>query len=185
MPQILIRGKDMQKRRVRRHEVIQPLDQSIKLIPLTKGQNVIVDAADYDWLMQWNWSVLASASGFYAVRHEQGRAILMHRELTRNEGKSTDHKNRNTLDNRKSNLRPCDQSLNQANRIKESINTSGYKGVKNHRDRWQAMIWRKGVCLYLGTFVSKDDAARAYDKAAIELFGEFAHLNFQNLSPKN
>src|SRR6266481_2348808 len=118
MPHNLIRGKTMQKYRVRRHEVIQPQDQSIKLIPLTKGQSAIVDAADYEWLMQWNWTAQWSKNigSFYAYRISGKTLIYMHRLITACEqGMDVDHINHHTLDNRRSNLRKGSHSYNLAN----------------------------------------------------------------------
>src|SRR5438477_9252593 len=97
MPHNLIRGEIMPKRRVHRHEPIQPLDQSTKLIPLTRGLNAIVDAADYDWLNQWNWFALQSQHNSYAARLEKrkGRLLLMHRVIVGGDSHDIDHINRN------------------------------------------------------------------------------------------
>jgi hypothetical protein len=95
------------------------------------------------------------------------------------EGMDTDHKNRDTLDNRKSNLRICSHQLNHGNRTKQSNNSSGYKGVLWHKQRskWWARIQIKGKQISLGCYRDKDDAARAYDYAALKYFGEFARFN--------
>ena len=114
----------MPKRRVRRHEVVQPQDQSIRLIPLTQGQNAVVDAADYEWLNQWNWHAhwFESSKTFYAGRNisaSEGRpmgVVTMHRELLQDGSNlDTDHRNGNGLDNRRSNLRICTRSQNCQN----------------------------------------------------------------------
>ena len=60
----------MPKLRVKRHAVTQPLDQSYRLIPLTQGQNAIVDVEDFEWLDQWNWCAQWTGRHFYAVRHD-------------------------------------------------------------------------------------------------------------------
>jgi hypothetical protein len=178
----------MRKNRVRRHEVVQPQDQSIKLIPLTKGQNAIVDVADYDWLMQWNWTAKFHErfNRYYAFRRDEDwNAVYMHREISRNMNQPhTDHWNGNGLDNRRENLRPCNNSQNGANRGKQRNNTSGYKGVfaNNGGRQWMAKIEVKLQSRYLGSFSTKEAAARAYDIAAKEAFGEFAVLNFPDQS---
>lgn len=169
----------MAKYRVKREPVVQPLDQSIKLIPLTKGQVTVVGAKDYEFLTQWNWSALWSPLGrcFYAVRRgKRGTFVYMHSVLTG--AKQTDHKNRNTLDNRRVNLRPSTSSQNGGNREKQANNSSGYKGVFRNDFGWMAKIAVSHKQIYLGQFRDKESAARAYDAAALEHFGEFARLNF-------
>lgn len=93
-----------------------------------------------------------------------------------------DHKNRIRDDNRWENLRLATESLNQANVEKRTFNKSGYKGVSYQPDmltrHWHATIKFNGKTYSLGRFESKEDAALAYDVAAIKYFGEFAHLNF-------
>ena len=63
------------------------------------------------------------------------------------------------------------------NRGLQSNSTSGFKGVSNCKGKWQAHIKLNGKKINLGTYVHKEVAARAYDKKAMELFGEFAVLN--------
>jgi hypothetical protein len=169
----------MPKRRVRRHSVVQPLDADYRLIPLTKGQNAIVDAADYDWLNQWNWTAVwnSCTKSFYGKR----RGASMHRViLGLMPGEPGDHINRNTLDNRRKNLRKANFSQNDCNRGPQGNNTSGYKGVCFNHEGWVARIAINGETKYLGNFVTKEDAARAYDRAAKELHGEFAYQNFSS-----
>ncbi len=90
-----------------------------------------------------------------------------------------DHVNGNKLDNRKSNLRTCTASENQHNQGLQINNTSGYKGVIwiVSRDLWRAQIKINSKQIYLGYFKNPNDAARAYNGAAIKLHGEFACLN--------
>lgn len=91
-----------------------------------------------------------------------------------------DHINGDTLDNRRSNLRLCTVSGNNHNRMKSKNNTSGYKGVSwlKQNQKWRAYIKVNSKDKHLGCYLDKEDAARAYDKAAKEYFGEFARLNF-------
>lgn len=169
-------------RRVKRHAVTQPLDQSIKLIPLTQGQNAIVDAVDFERLSQWdwyaNWNV--DTQSFYARRcNEERRHVWMHHVVLGLEsGKYGDHANHNTLDNRRNNLRECTYAQNHQNRRKQKKKL--YKGTAWHKctKRWVATICsnRKKTCL--GYFKSEEEAAHAYDAEARKRFGEFAHLNF-------
>ncbi len=90
-----------------------------------------------------------------------------------------DHKNRNPSDNRRANLRLATGNQNQGNSSKRIDNTSGYKGVhlEKRTNKWVAQISIKGIRTYLGTYLSKELAALAYNKAALSHFGEFANLN--------
>ena len=176
------------KRRMKRHAVVQPLDQSYRLIPLTQDQNAIVDAADYEWLSQWNWCAAWSpmTKSFYAIRSSynngQKRTVFMHRELFGcGRGEEVDHQDHTTLNNRRYNLRKCTRSQNQANKtMQEGEKSSVYRGSTWHKrdQKWTAQVRCNGKLRFLGYFASEEAAARAYDTAATELFGEFAHLNF-------
>ena len=90
----------------------------------------------------------------------------------------TDHANGNGLDNRRSNLRPCNDAQNQANRVPVH-SRSGFRGVTRRQSgRWQATIKRDGRMIYLGLYDTPEAAARAYDAAAVEAWGEYARPNF-------
>ena len=177
------------KYRMKRHAVSQPLTKSYRLIPLTQGQNAIVDAADFEWASRFNWCALWSprTKSFYAVRGAwiNGRTHMrqMHRELLRCKAREKgDHRNHDTLDNRRSNLRVCTSLSNAWNQKKRSTNTSGYKGVTWIEDRrkWRAQICVKGKHRFLGEFDLIQDAVEAYDEGAREHFGEFAHCNVES-----
>lgn len=90
-----------------------------------------------------------------------------------------DHINQIKTDNRWTNLRECTKSQNGANRPKQKNNSSGYKGVGWRKDtkKWRAYIKCNGQMMDLGCFIDKNDAAIAYNKKALKLFGEFAYLN--------
>lgn len=157
-----------------------------RLLPLTKNQYAIVDAVDYDWLMQWKWFAVECDGAYYAARHVGNaipRRVYMHRLLAGAvEGEETDHWNASTLDNRRSNLRRCTPHQNRGNLGLLRNNTSGYKGVTWARTGWQAQLKvrtaGRAVTHYLGKFAEPKEAARAYDNAAKKHFGEFARLNF-------
>jgi hypothetical protein len=171
---------------VKRHAVVQPLDPSYRIIPLTKGQNALVDAEDYPSMSAFNWTALWSPgkASFYAVRRGEGNHsksfIYMHRLLMECEER-VDHWDGDGLNNRRKNLRPCTQSQNLANTKKQSNNKTGYKGVffEKRRNHYIAKIVVESKPIHLGSFgMDKFAAAKAYDAAAIRHFGEFAHLNF-------
>ena len=91
-----------------------------------------------------------------------------------------DHKDRNCLNNHLSNLRWCTQKENQRNRSKNKNATSVYKGVcfNKSKKKWCASIRHNAQLIHLGSFSDESEAGRAYDRKAIELFKEFAVLNF-------
>jgi hypothetical protein len=92
---------------------------------------------------------------------------------------SIDHINGNKSDNRVSNLREASRSQNQHNQPMYKNNSTGYKGVSfcKTTGKWKATIGKSTNRFYLGVFNSPQEAAHAYNKAAIELHGEFAVLN--------
>jgi hypothetical protein len=92
-----------------------------------------------------------------------------------------DHINGNGLDNRKSNLRICTHQQNCENSRKRKKSFSKYKGVywSKNAKKWVAQITIDGKSKHLGYFELEEDAAAAYDKAAVKYFGEFACLNFR------
>lgn len=95
-----------------------------------------------------------------------------------------DHKDRNFLNNQKNNLRLANKSQNGANRLKsKGIYSSRFKGVSWHKDKriWVAYITKNNKRVHLGQFINEWEAASAYNKAALKLFGEFACLNEGNV----
>jgi len=158
-------------------------NDEVRYIGLTKGKFAIVDAADYDWLMQYRWYAFESNGTFYA-RGTKDHAILMHRLIMNPpKGMVVDHIDGNGLNNRRSNLRICtrrENSYNQGPR-KTSNRTSQFKGVgrlPNGSGKCYAKITYKGETFNLGLYDTEIEAAKAYDRKALEFFGEFAWLNF-------
>ncbi len=167
------------KSAVNRLAVVQPKDSQIRFIPLTQGKVAIVDAADYQWLSMYKWNASESKNAFYA-RNSKRRRIYMHRFIMNAPpDKVVDHKDHNGLNNRRSNLRICSSAENLRNR-RPNKKTSRYKGVHWCKESriWKAVIKFRGKKQNLGQFDNEIDAARAYDKAARQLFKEFAYLNF-------
>ena len=161
-------------------ELPEPPNDEIRYIPLTRGQYAIVDAWNYEWLSRHKWSIQDSRQGKtrYAVRGCKGRKIFMHREIMKPPpGMVVDHINRNGLDNREDNLRNCTRFQNYQNRYWPA-GQSQFRGVHPVGDKWQASIVYRGETLYLGLFDDEIEAAKARDRKAYELAGEFAYLNF-------
>lgn len=149
----------------------------VRQIPLGDGFTVYVDAADYEWLSRWTWHM----QGGHAIRYEVKKLIFMHRQIAQPpRGMIVDHKNRNKLDNTRDNLRICTHGENTQNAGKRVDTFSRFKGVsyRKEREKFFAQIYHHNEQFYLGLFDKELDAARAYDRRAIELFGEFARVNF-------
>lgn len=168
----------------------------MKLIPLSatsKAKNnkgkyfAIVNNSDHSWLSKWNWSACITKNAIYARRSTPDGDIKMHREilgLKRGDGKESDHKNHNGLDNRRRNLRVSTPSQNMANRRPKQGLTSKYKGVHRNQEpngtiKWIAMLKHKGKRFHLGRFKTEKLAAMSYDVAAKKYHKEFAFLNFK------
>lgn len=156
-----------------------------RTIPLSRGLEAIVDAADHEAVSAFKWYAMSPGSGaFYAARSvaaRHGWTISLHRQLMcAPAGLQVDHINGDTLDNRRANLRVCTIAENHWNSRRRADNSSGYIGVsfKPSLNKWMAMIKSGGAAHYLGVFPDKLDAARAYDAAALAQRGAFARLNF-------
>ena len=156
----------------------------MKQIPLVNNRGVaLIDDEDYDLVSKYKWYLLKKPTKMYAVSHRKDRTILKMHRLVMGEpkGMDIDHRFGTGLDNQKSNLRVCTRSQNNMNRGKISKATSSkYKGVcwSENEQKWLSLIKIKGKRIYIGSFVSEVKAAKAYDKKARELFGEFAKPNF-------
>jgi hypothetical protein len=174
-----------------------PLIESYREIPLTQEQVAVVCERHYTFLSQWKWHAQfdPKLNKFYARRFQGIKetaiphAVFMHRLLLglefadRRHGEHIDGdtlRNVYTDDPLTNNLRVAQPFENARNRKLYKNNTSGFKGafwIKRDR-RWESRIRFEKRLLYLGTSESAIEAARVYDRKAIELFGEFAHLNF-------
>lgn len=161
----------------------------MKKIPLSQGRFALVDDEDFERLNQYNWyaSYNQPEGNLYVKRNlkkENGEktSVLMHREiLSPSASEQIDHINHNSLDNQKKNLRICSGEENLRNAVKKAPATSQNKGVYWHKrdKKWCARVKiPNGKQSWIGSYISEIEAAKAYDKSARELFGEFAHCNF-------
>jgi|ERR1017187_1552034 hypothetical protein len=145
------------------------------------SESITVDDEDFDRLSVFKWYLKPTGrSVFRATSRALGTInISIGNEIMHTRHVVYDHIDRDCFNNQKSNLRVCSDSQNMANRGKFKNCTSKYKGVSWHkRDRiWSSMIMINRKPIYIGSFKSEIEAARAYDKKAFELFKEFACLN--------
>ncbi len=155
----------------------------IAKIPLgvnAKQGYAIVDK-DFAWIDKYNWVIGTRKYPVANVNiNGKRKSITMHRLVVNAKPLVIyDHINRDRLDNRLSNLRECTQALNSANRAMRSNNKSGFKGIRRCGNLWYSQIVKDGVSYRKGRgYKTKVEAAKRYDELAIELFGEFAALNF-------
>jgi hypothetical protein len=145
----------------------------------------LVDDKDFEVLNVCKWSAKLTKGAIYAhrmIRVKGKRKMLqMHVAIMGQiDGKEVDHRNGNKLDNQRHNLRHCTHAHNVMNSRIRSNNSSGYKGASWSKgcNKWIAYIRHNGKQIHLGLFTCLVKAAKAYDKAAIEHFGEYAKLNF-------
>jgi hypothetical protein len=161
-----------------------PADGAFFYIPLTQGQHAMVDAQDYERVSRYRWCLSRTGNQLYAYRKHHGKTLRMHQFIMNPpKGMVVDHIDGNGLNNRRDNLRICTPQQNAWNhkRRKEPDASSQYIGVHRYKDRpdkWYVKIQRAGAGTYLGPFDSESEAARARDRKAIELFGQYARLNF-------
>lgn len=142
-------------------------------IRLTQGKETCIDLADWEKVKGFRWCAIKfSSSGPYAVTKINRRLVLLHRFLVSG-AEEVDHRDGEGLNNCRSNLRGCSRSQNNANRRLQKNNTSGFRGVSRSGWKWRARLGRS----VLGYFPDISDAARAYNTAAKDAFGEFAQLN--------
>lgn len=159
----------------------------MKLIPLSQGYFTQVDDEDFDELSKFSWNLARGKTNMYAKRSVineftgKKSTVLMHRKMmgVTDPNVDVDHRDNDGLNNQRHNLRVCTRSQNNGNARPPRDNKSGFKGVHydKSRHKWSAEIASKG----LGRFDTKEEAARHYNRAAKEKWGDFAKLN--NVDP--
>lgn len=134
-----------------------------------------IDAADLPLLGTAAWCMTAAG---YPIQRRGTRIVYLHRVIMPGDGVA-DHISGDKLDCRRANLRRCSQLDNSRNTRRQVNNTSGFKGVRETaRGRFNARITVARQNIHIGNYLTAEEAARAYDAAATEHFGEFACLNF-------
>ncbi|SRR6266849_4478175 len=158
----------------------------MKTIPLTQGVVAVVDDEDFDKVNQFKWRLLRLRRTSYAQRNLRinGKRTMqyLHRfVLDLNPGDpDIDHRDGNGLNCTRDNLRKASRQQNECNQRKQLRKTSSrYKGVywRRGKNKWGALIQVNDKKKHLGSFDSEQEAARAYNQAAIQLHGDFARLN--------
>jgi hypothetical protein len=154
-------------------------------IMLTKRQVAQVSDRDYTWLNQWSWYARHGTNTWYAQRTVSQRptvTVQMHRLILGviDPKIEVDHRDNNGLNNMRSNLRTATHNQNQHNQSAYRSSSSPYVGVgwNVRHSKWQVQISINGRNQWLGYFTNETEAAHAYDRAAIELHGKFARVNF-------
>ncbi len=162
----------------------------MKTIPLNKGYMALVDDDDYERVSAFKWTAIVikdkSRSRVYGMRstkwnpetRRNGQYIYLHRFIMEApSGIMVDHKDSDGLNCQRYNMRLATNSQNNANG-RRPAGRAGYRGVTFSYGKPVAQIRFQGKHINLGVFLSPEDAARAYDVAALQRFGEFARLNF-------
>lgn len=161
------------------------VEGDIVWIKLTQGQETCVDLPDWTTVRAYRWCALERKNGgFYAVTNLPRAGIksrfsrYLHQLIFG--AKGPDHRDGDGLNNLRSNLRKASKSQNAANSLKREGYSSPFRGVSFRKDKgkWQARVRVERVRKHIGYFTDEQEAARAYDCAALEHFGEFAKLNF-------
>ena len=159
---------------------------AVKTIALSQMYETVVDDDDYEVVSQYNWWVHLKKgvpnSTPYVRGSVNGKKVLLHRFIMgAGAGQQVDHKDRNGLNNLRSNLRIANVSQNKANEKKRVDNTTQFKGVSFRANRaspkkFRATISVGGKKKELGYFLTAEEAFEAYKAAAISTFGEFARF---------
>jgi hypothetical protein len=156
-----------------------PDDESIRYISLGEGKSVIVDAADYEWPNKCKWHALYGGIGYACSETGNKRVLMCRLIMNPPKGMVVDHINGNRWDNHRNDLQICTRARNSRNR-RGNRGTSRFKGVfgSTRSQKWIAAIKCGGKTKWLGSFTDEVEAAKAYDRAALKYFGQYACLNF-------
>lgn len=148
----------------------------MKKLFLTHGGYALVDDEDYGLLNNWNWY---QDNHGYARGWVDGKHTRLHRLIMSRPKAMVDHINGNRLDNRRSNLRVVSPSQNAINKKIRKDSKTGIRGIRHRQqyNKWQARITKDGKRISLGHFNTKEEAAKAYQKAVPQVYGEYARTS--------
>ena len=155
-----------------------PAEPTIE-VPLSRGYVTRIDAADRAFTdgRKWSAQVVPRRRAVYAQTRIGGKHIYLHKLLCPG-WDEVDHADGDGLNNCRSNLRDgTGLGKNRPNRTMQRNNTSGFKGVSRSGRKWMATIKVNRKQVYLGTYGTPEEAADAYDQAAVQHFGEYAKTN--------
>jgi len=178
--QWLIHGKILDHTRYDSNEII--IKGNIAEIVLYNSKckekaRAIIDAEDVERIKNYKWYLNNQGYVTTTIKSKKIRIQHLINNLESNRKVQIDHKDRDKLNNCKSNFRVCTHMENNWNSIKNKNNTTGFKGVFAAGEKWRSQIMANRKLYYLGTFKTKVEAVKAYNKAAIKHHGEFACLN--------
>jgi hypothetical protein len=164
----------------------------MKEINLSKKKKTVVDDEDFLFVIAHKWYAHKSQNRYYARAEINGKKVYLHRFIMciSDPKVKVDHEDGDSLNNMRVNLRVATNRQNTRNHVELfSTNTSGYRGIVFHKNskrikRWQAKVWIEkdgiSVAKSLGYFATPEEAARAFDEAAKEIYGEFCgKLNYE------
>ena len=153
----------------------------MKQVPLTRDRIALVDDADFERVVsQGKWYAFVTGRHWYVARSCNPKIYLHRFIMDAPANMDVDHRDGNGLNNQRGNLRVCTRSQNMANQKTQSGRSSRFKGVTLMKDRthqahpWRAQIGIDGAYKNLGHFGSEQEAALAYNEAALQAWGEFA-----------